>query len=155
MKDAVICFRISRDLRKVLEEISVFDRRSLSATIENILHTYAEKRGANVSEEKRLHQRKKISMPALVSGPNGDVHGGTVNDISLGGLRVTVPPDHACSLEGDSPLSIVFALPESDKPLTMRCVPRYVRSDGRKSIGVSFIEEECEGHETLIHYLGN
>src|SRR3974377_136097 len=68
MKDAVICFRISKDLRRVLQGISETNRRSLSATIENILHAYAEQRGReNVGEERRLHPRKKISAPALLT----------------------------------------------------------------------------------------
>jgi hypothetical protein len=150
MKDAVVCFRISKDLRGVLERISKADRRSLSGTIENILHAYAQQRGTGaVEEEKRHHPRKKIAVPALVRTPDGTVHGGMVNDVSLGGLRVSVPEDYEYRLSEDSTISIVFALPESDRPLTMQCVPRHVRADGEKSIGVSFIDGECEGRDLL------
>jgi hypothetical protein len=153
MKDAVICFRISKDLRRVLEKISEVDRRSLSATIENILHKYADQRGNVVGEEKRRHQRRKIKIPALVSGPDGAVHGGMLSDISLGGLHVSVAHDHEFRIGKDSRMSIVFALPESDRPLTMRCVARHTKLGSPRSIGASFIEEECEGRETLGHYL--
>ena len=44
MKDALICLRISSNLRSSLRRISELDRRSLSSTIENILHAYAEQR---------------------------------------------------------------------------------------------------------------
>ncbi len=154
MKDAVVCFRISKDLRSVLEKISKVDKRSLSATIENILHAYAEQRGAHgVEEEKRRYPRKKIAAPALLRGPDGAMHGGTVNDISFGGCSVSVPGDYEHEVGEGSRISIVFALPESDRPLTMQCVSRHVRSEGQKSIGVSFIEEECEGRETLGYHL--
>lgn len=155
MKDAVICFRISRDLRKVLERISEIDRRSLSATIENILHAYAEQRGPHaVEEEKRHHRRKKISIPALVSGPEGTVFGAQVSDISLGGLCVSVPQDHESFIGVDSEISVVFALPESDLPLTMKCVARHTQSGSRKSIGASFVGKP-DGRVTLGRYLAN
>lgn len=153
MKDAVICFRISRDLRRVLEKISEADRRSLSATIENILHNYADQRGSIVSEEKRRHQRKKIRIPALVSGPDGMVHGGMLNDISLGGLQVSVAHDRECRIGANSRMSIVFALPESDRPLTMRCLARHTGTGISRSIGASFIDEECEGRDALGRFL--
>jgi hypothetical protein len=154
MKDAVICFRISKDLRGALEKISQVDRRSLSATIENILYMYAEQRGTKpVAEERRRYPRKVIAAPALVRDSDGAVYGGMVNDVSLGGLRVSVPEDHEWQTGQDSRLSVVFALPESDRPLTMQCVPRHVRLDGRKSIGASFVDKECEGYETLEGHL--
>jgi len=157
MKDAVICFRIGKDLRKVLEKISEVDRRSLSATIEHILYIYAEQRGIKIEEEeeKRRYPRKKITAPALVSGSDGVMHGGMVSDVSLGGLRVSVPEDYEWQIGEDSRISVVFALPESDRPLTMHCVPRHVRSDGRKSVGASFIHERCEGYEALSDHLAN
>jgi hypothetical protein len=155
MKDAVICFRISKDLRKVLERISEMDRRSLSATIENILHKYADQRGNIIGDEKRRFQRKKIKIPALVSGPDGTVHGGMVNDISLGGLHVSFAQDHDCRIGADSRMSIVFALPETDRPLTMRCLARHMRPGSSTSVGAAFIDEECEGRETLGRYLAS
>ena len=156
MKNAVICFRINKDLRRVLEKISEVDRRSLSATIENILYAYAEQRGTEVvKEERRRYPRKSIAVPALVSGPDGAVYGGMVNDVSLGGLRVSVPEDHECQIGEGFRISVVFAVPESDRPLTMQCVPRHVRSDGRKSIGASVVDGECKGYEILSNHLAN
>ena len=38
MRDSVISFRTSENLRKALEQISVMDRRSLSSVVENILY---------------------------------------------------------------------------------------------------------------------
>jgi hypothetical protein len=154
MKDAVICFRISKDLRRVLESISETNRRSLSATIENILHSYAEQRGRQaIEEERRRYPRKRISAPALLSGPDGSVHGGIVNDVSLGGLSVSFHEGHEYPTEDGSRLSVVFALPESDRPLTMQCIMRHVQSNGSSSIGASFIDGECEGGDILGHYL--
>ena len=92
MRDTGICFRTSEDLRKALEKISVMDRRTLSSVVENILYDYIKQREPKaVAEEKRRYPRIKISAPALVSGLNGAVHAGVVNDISLGGINLSVP----------------------------------------------------------------
>ena len=42
-KDAVICFRLSEELKRALEQIAKVERRSLSSTIENILYNFAGK----------------------------------------------------------------------------------------------------------------
>ncbi|HOC45045.1 MAG: hypothetical protein M0P30_07505 [Syntrophorhabdaceae bacterium] len=39
-KDAVICFRLSEELKRALEQIAKVERRSLSSTIENILYDH-------------------------------------------------------------------------------------------------------------------
>ncbi len=53
MRDTVICFRTSDDLRKALEKVSETDRRSLSSVIEHILYDYVERREPKgVTEEK-------------------------------------------------------------------------------------------------------
>ena len=64
MRDTVICFRTSEDLRKALEKISEADRRSLSSVIENILYDYVDRREPKeVEEEKRRFPRRKTSLP--------------------------------------------------------------------------------------------
>jgi predicted transcriptional regulator len=44
MKDTMMCVRVSSDLRRALERISKAERRSLSSTVEYILHATIEER---------------------------------------------------------------------------------------------------------------
>jgi hypothetical protein len=154
MRDTVICFRTSEDLRNALEKLSETDRRSLSSVIEHILYDYVErKEPEGGSEERRRHPRKKISAPALVTDLDGVVHAGMVNDISLGGLHISVPNNFQQEMREDSRISVVFTLPQSEKPLTMQCAPRYIRSNGQIGIGASLVDTDFHSYRTLQNYL--
>jgi len=154
MRDTVICFRTSEDLRKALEKVSETDRRSLSSVIENILYDYVERREPKeVNEEKRRYPRKKISAPALVTDLEGVVHAGMVNDISLGGLHISVPNNFQQEMREDSKISVVFTLPQSEKPLTMQCAPRHIRPNGQINIGASLVDTDFHSYRSLQDYL--
>lgn len=153
-RDTVICFRTSEDLRKALEKISEADRRSLSSVIEHILYDYVGQREPKgVDTEKRRYPRKKISAPALVSGLDGSVHAGMVNDISLGGIHFSVPGGFEVDTGEDSAMSVVFTLPQSDRPLSMQCAPRHVRANGQTGIGASFMDTDFQSYQALQNYL--
>ena len=149
-RDTVICFRTSEILRKALEKFSEADRRSLSSTIENILYAYVEQREPRaVDEEKRRYPRKRISAPALVTGPDGTVHAGTITDISLGGIHVSLPREFECEVRDDLRLAVVFTLPESTRPLTIQCQPRHVTTDGQTGVGASFVDADFQSYRVL------
>ncbi len=156
MKDALICLRISNDLRSSLRRISELDRRSLSSTIENILYTYAEQRRLqDLAEEKRCYPRKTISAPALVRGPDGAVHAGMVRDISLGGICVAAPRDFPCEAGEDFRISVVFTLPKSETPLAVQCIPRHVRPGKQVHVGASFIDDGCQTFDAIRRHFVN
>ncbi len=154
MRDTVICFRTSDDLRKALEKVSELERRSLSSVIENVLYDYVKLREPKgVDEEKRRYPRKKVSAPALVTDLDGVVHAGMVNNVSLGGLHISVPDNFHVELREDSTISVVFTLPQSEKPLTMQCVPRYVHANGQINIGASLVDTDFHSYQTLQNYI--
>lgn len=154
MRATTICFRTSEELRKVLQSISDAERRSLSSVIEHILYDHLEMREPKgMQDEKRRHPRKRLPTPALVTGPDGTVHAGMVHDVSLGGLRVTVPQGFCEEATEELKISIVFTLPQSEKPLTMQCRQRYVRSDGQTDIGVAFVDADFQSYQALQNYL--
>ena len=156
MKDALICLRISNDLRSSLRRISELDRRSLSSTIENILYTYTEQRRLqDLAEEKRRYPRKTISAPALVRCPDGAVHAGMVRDISLGGICVAAPRDFPCQAGEDFRISVVFTLPKSETPLAVQCIPRHVRPGKQVHVGASFIDDGCQTFDAIRRHFVN
>ncbi len=160
MKNTVICFRITNELRGALKRISETDRRSLSSTIENILHAHLdERRLGETTEEKRRHPRKTILVPALVSTPDGTVRAGVVSDVSLGGICVAAAPDFPCAAGEDFRISVVFSMPKSDTPLAIRCIPRHVEPGAQPGaqvrIGASFIEDGCREYEVIRRHLMN
>lgn len=163
-KGITICFRTSENLRRELEEIAGEDRRSLSSTIENILYDHLEKRKAAVrfQEEKRRFPRKNLSVPALISGPGSqkmEPWAGMVVDISLGGLRISIPGGMPLEIGADgekSRLSIVFSLPHIKKALSVQAVPRHVyKYDDETGLGVSFVDADVAAYQTLRSFLMN
>jgi len=130
------------------------DRRTLSSVVENILHDYISRREPKaVEEEKRCHPRIKISAPALVRGPDGTMHAGVVNDISLGGINLSVPDAFPRDMRPNSMISVVFTLRHTEKPLTMQCEPRYIRANSRINIGASLTDTDFSSYRVLEEYL--
>ena len=107
-----------------------------------------------MDKEKRRHPRITISAPALVSSSDGAVYAGVVNNISLGGINLSVPNSFPHEMRPNSRISIVFTLRMSEKPFTLQCNPRYVRSNGRKNIGASLIGTDFDSYRVLQEYLG-
>ncbi len=97
MKDAMICFRIGKRLRLALERISEEDRRSLSSTVEYILHDHLARRATeSLGKERRGHARRTISEPALLRDAGGArLSGHGVRRLGRRDLRLG-----ACGLSG-------------------------------------------------------
>jgi len=163
-RSVTICFRTSESLRNELEKIAGEDRRTLSSTIENILYDHIEKRKSATTfrEEKRRFPRKNVSVPALISmagAPLTEPRVGMLVDISLGGLRISVPGGLPLELRADgesSRLSIVFTLPHIKKALTVQAVPRHVfKYEDDTGIGTSFVDADLATYQMLRTYLMN
>jgi predicted DNA-binding protein len=149
-RDMVICFRTSEKLRKALEKISRDERRTLSSCIKSILYAYIEERESkSVDRERRRCPRKKVSAPVLVRGLDGAVHAGMLHDISLDGIRISVPPGFQCEVGEESAISVVFTLPEGERALIVVCLPRHIHSNGETTIGASFIYTDLQSYQTL------
>ena len=153
-RDTVICFRTSEVLRKALEKISGEERRSLSSCIENALYAYMEEKEPKaVDREKRRYPRKRVSAPALVKGLDGAVHPGMLHDMSLGGIKTSLPPDFQCEAGEGSPIFVVFTLPGDERPLTVKCLPCHVHSNGQTTIGASFIDTDFQTYQTIQSHI--
>ena len=153
-RDNIICFRTSDELRKALEKISRAERRSLSSTIENILYAHLEQREPRMPrEDKRRYPRKKITAPALVSARDGEIHAGMVQDMSLGGINVSLPPSFECEVGDGFRLRVVFTLPESSKPLSMECIPRHLHAGDQTAVGASFVDTDFQCYQALRSHL--
>jgi hypothetical protein len=163
-KDRTICFRTSHDLRKVLEKIAGKQRRSVSSTIETILRAHLEDRKAirPGDQERRRFQRKEVSIPTMIGGLSPDEAGmqlGSILDVSLSGLRISIPDSLHFEIRedrADSPISVVFALPKADKTVTMQGTPRHTyHHEAETHIGVSFTNADFASYQILQNYLIN
>ncbi|HBB17489.1 MAG: hypothetical protein A3J94_11305 [Syntrophus sp. RIFOXYC2_FULL_54_9] len=161
-KSVMICFRTSEELRDAIEVIAKEERRSVSATIEKILYKHLQERKdfKPVEQEHRRYPRKMITAPALITelgSDNTTPQVGIVVDISLDGLQISIPDNYPYEIREEketSRISIVFALPDYKRPITMQCVPKRISpSGGETRIGASLIDTDFASYQALQNYL--
>jgi len=157
-KDVTICFRTNEELKQTLEKIAEVERRSLSSIIENILHSQVrdkvELKGSR--KERRRYARKEVSLPAFVykqEAKDSTLQTGSVINISLGGLRISIPHDYDVTNEGE--FDTIFTIPNEKTPVKMRCtIKRVVEgSEATKEVGADFIDGDFPSYQKLHRYL--
>ena len=157
-KDVTICFRTSEDLRASLEKVAVGERRSLSSIIETVLYNYLKEKKElrSLKNEKRIYGRREVSLPAFVykrgSGESA-LQTGIIFDLSLGGLRISVPQEYDVQQEGD--FDTIFTIPNEKMPIKMKCTIKRVLdgTDNTKEIGATFVDGDFSGYQKLHGYL--
>ncbi len=159
-KSVTICFRTTEWMRSSLEALARKEKRSLSQVIEMILEDYLKEQSELTNqEERRQFSRKRATIPAFVKSsdsPGGDLHGAVILDISLGGLRISLPKEYVSEINekpGDSRFETSFMLPDGEKPVRMTCKLRRVEPvNGNVYVGASFVDSELITYSQLQKY---
>ena len=161
-KDSLVCFRLSKNLRESLDKVAHEERRSLSSTIEIILTNYMKERKVlkGIKKEKRQYPRKAVSVPAFINQygiGEKKLHTGAITDISLNGVRVSIPRDVPCEISVDtdkSTFEIIFTLPNENRPIHLTCEPhRLIDSKEVIHVGASFVDADFHSYKALQTYL--
>ncbi|MEN6321226.1 MAG: PilZ domain-containing protein [Syntrophaceae bacterium] len=161
-KDSLICFRLSKNLHESLITVAQEDRRSLSSAIEIILTNYLKERKAlkSIKKEKRRYPRKAVSVPTFInhiSSGEKKLHAGSITDISLNGVRISIPQDVSCEIFNEPDkcrFEIIFTLPNGNRPIQIICEScRVVDSKELIQVGASFIDADFNSYKTLQAYL--
>jgi len=159
-KDSLVCFRLSKSLHESLAKVAQEDKRSLSSTIEIILANYLKERKAfkGNKKEKRQYPRKAISVPAFINQFGQEetkLHTGSITNISLGGVNISVPRDVSIELkQDDMKFEVIFTLPNENRPIRMKCEPRRViDSEEIIHIGASFVDADFHSYKALQTYM--
>jgi hypothetical protein len=159
MKGITICFRTSEELRSTLEKAAHEDRRSLSSAIELILTDYLEKSNQFPQRDRRRFVRKQVSIPAHIKSIDSDKleHEAVILDISLSGLRVSLPKESMPEIyEGakTSTFETLFMLPQEEKNIRMVCRPeRVVPINDNIYVGASIVDSDFTDYRQLQQYL--
>jgi hypothetical protein len=156
-KDTTICFRTSEEVKNSFEKIAKEERRSLSRIIENTLFECVKRAGHTRSrKDNRRHTRREVSLPAFVSKVNSDTpQPGIILDLSLSGLRLSVPSDWGMDITEDTKsLKILFTLPKENRPLSLTCAPCRTREEnGELEVGAAFCDCDLPNYQRLQNYL--
>ncbi|MGD0232768.1 MAG: PilZ domain-containing protein [Syntrophorhabdales bacterium] len=159
-KEVTICFRTSEELRAALDVVAHEDHRSLSSAIELILTDYLSKNSEFPQhQERRRYVRKQVSIPARIKAADseGKVHEAVILDISLSGLRISLPKESMTEIydEVENPqFETSFVLPQEGKSVRIVCrTKRVVPVNGDIQIGASFVDTEFVSYQELQQYL--
>jgi len=161
-KDVTICFRTSKEVRDSIEKIRQKTKRSISSVIEDIIGCYLHENKAFECGEKeqRRFNRKEVSIPVVIKDPTEEarmLQAGIILDITLGGLRISLPDDfigEASVTSQGSEFEAIFTLPNEKRPISIKCKPkRTVSADNVKQMGASFVDSDFSSYKTLQSYL--
>ncbi len=115
---------------------------------------------AGVFLNRRRFERKKVSIPAYIGYTRWQPHdfvAGTMLDISLGGIRLSIPKGTKVEIQNVSEtdeLSIIFSIPTSLWPISMKINPqRIFESAEEVQVGASLINTNFQAYSALQKYL--
>lgn len=115
---------------------------------------------SETSKEKRHHARKAILAPTLIKKyglVKTTLCTGAITDISLGGVKITIPKDVTCEISldpGTSKFEIVFILPNENIPIYCTCEScRVDKSEESIHVGAAFIDADIQSYKVLQTYL--
>lgn len=159
-KDVMISFRTNGKLREALKRKAKEEKRSLSAMIEVILYQKMAEFPTAKPSDRRGYPRKKDTLPVIIRAGNGNgkiVEGGTITNISFGGVRINMPKDLAHRIveeEGEKDFDILFTLPDEPKPVSLRCQVRNVAEAGDTLIvGARFLQPDSPSCQSVQRHL--
>lgn len=158
-KDCSVSLRIGRDLRESLSRIAREEARSLSAIVESILVRYVEERAAAPGKEMRRYRRQDVTLPALVSlsGSGGETYSAMVLDISLAGMKISLPKEFSYQMREDKEglhLDVRFPIPREKMPVILKCRPvRVEETDVSTDLGTLFADCSFDEYCRVRNYV--
>jgi hypothetical protein len=147
-----------------LKEMAARENLSLPDLVIKIVAAYlgTQQDDDQAPDERRKFRRKPSCIPAVVhmATEEGMLYtGGTVADISFGGIRVTLVGERVFDtsvLEKVESMEILFKIPGCDIPVVFKCRPCRVEPvDGHISIGAAFTDAAVPEQQALYGFLNN
>ena len=113
-----------------------------------------------ISDDRRAHQRNKITLPAMTimeNGSNGHTFPCVITDIAMGGGNVTYPKGSRIKeelLTGKDQFRLLFKLPQNGVEINFQCdARRFVEVDKEIHIGAMINNPNPNDLMTLKTYL--
>jgi hypothetical protein len=161
-KDNTICFQASSEIKGFLEKIAEKESRSVSSVVESIIYNYLknDKAVEGIFQNRRRFERKKVSILAYIGDNRWQRHdfvAGTILDISLGGIKMSIPKGTKVEIQNVSEtdeLSIIFRIPNYHWPISVKISPRGVFEYAEEvQFGTSLINPDFQTYSALQKYL--
>ncbi|MBN1380488.1 MAG: PilZ domain-containing protein [Deltaproteobacteria bacterium] len=160
-KNNVIYIQTTPEMRWALENIAMKKNQSISSVVESIVGRYLEEHkaeGDRAANRRRL-ERKPTRLHAFIGEPSWhrrDFEQGAILDISLLGVRLSVPKDATLEIPKDgktSELCIIFHLPDHHWPIHIKCLPKWaVESEDDIQFGAELLNHDVYAFKALQKY---
>ena len=148
-KDAMYSLRISREVRKGLQEAAEKDRRTVASLLDKIITDYLAKEGllkeAEVGTERRKFPRKKVAVPAsafLKGDRRKEAHPCVILNLSMGGALVSYPkgPKIKYTSPGEIPqFKLNFKVPPEHEEVWFDCNACHMQHTEKElQVGANF-----------------
>lgn len=161
-KDSTICFQTSSEVKSMLENIAKEEQQTVASVVEAIVFQYLRSiRGFDgIIQNRRRCDRKKINLKAYIGDPRWqrrDFVEGTIMDISLGGIKFSVPKGtmvEILAVDNAAEYNVIFTLPNNIWNTSVKCRPkRVVKSEAAVQVGAAFVNPDLPTCKTLQKYL--
>lgn len=159
-KDREICFQTTAAVQRKLEALADSKGHTISSLLEYIVVGYLDKTGSQ-QDDKRQFPRLDAAIPVVVQiqFDSNETHyrTGEIMDISMGGVRISLPKHDMINYElimNSSNLEILFKLPNSEHTITFKCAPKRLLDEQEMlHVGASFVDSDIFSQQALHKYM--
>jgi len=155
---------VSIDIFESLELIAAKNNMKLDYLVNHVLKGYIDENfiSADDVSKNRKFQRKKVIIPALMYEKKDKEDPGrylpvTVLDISIGGLKLALPPEEQPQIDlvaNQAEFEVILYLTDTKSLSRFKCKLIHVqKSEQGVNLGVSFLECDEFSHKQLTAYL--
>jgi len=163
-KDIVYSVRMASLVRNTLQFAARKERRTVASLLDKIILNYLEEQHYllphEIGDERRAHQRNKITLPAMTimeNGNNSHSFPCVITDIAMGGVNVTYPKGSRIKealLTGKDQFRLLFKLPENGVEINFECdARRFVEVNKEIHIGAIINNPNSNDLNKLRMYL--
>ena len=161
-KESTLYFKTSLEVKSILETIAEKEHQNVSSIMESIVCKYLQSnRGFQViSQNQRRSDRKKVNLTAFIGKPRSqsqDFVKGNILDISLGGIRFSVPKGTEMEILADdktTEYNVVFTIPDTPWQTKVNCRFKRVMEFGEAvQVGAAFVNADFMTYAQLQKYL--
>ncbi len=163
-KGNTICFQTTSEISNALDKIAGDEKVSVSELVNIIIyrHLKGDKEYQEFKQNRRRFERKKVHLPAYVGDTRWqrtDFEAITIMDISIGGIRFTVPKGSKLEIQnaddsGTEKLTIIFRLPNYHWPIHVRIDPQHVYKSAKDvQIGATLVNPDFHAYSALQNYI--
>ncbi len=163
-KDIVYSIRMASLVRNTLQFAARKERRTVASLLDKIILNFLEEQHYllphEIGSDRRVHQRNKITLPAMTLMENGNNDHSfpcVITDIAMGGVNVTYPKGSGIKealLTGKDQFRLLFKLPQNEGEIIFQCdARRFVEVDKEIHIGAMINNPNPKDLNTLNLYL--